>query len=454
MTQIAKDYGRPDPARLLDVRSNARQLATLYTLEVELARLTGGWVARLPELPEKLLLGRIAFEDADHAQLLEERLLELRSEPGAIDAFRERGAAALLALERLDEPQAFLAGLFRVVKPALIADLRRHLDACPPYVDEPTVRILRRLIADEQDHIASGLALLAERGVSWAETEQLEAQLRPLLWDLEADDGGLETGRFVGCDPVPLARPVWPTAVHQLAYEEPAPPYPDDFDGAMRRCVHDLVFSETEALDIFGRYLYDFAGSEFPWSFHHEAARVCWDEARHVALLLNVLERYGGTVGDFPAKAPSYEEYYRQPSALEKLIMVNVIAEGEVSTDTQTQHRDAFGALGDELSALFKDYEMADEVVHGRFGVKWSRWLADRSGADYQAAYARARAALEEFKGQHDDQGGESPIPLVRLGVDETGDKRVVNVEAKRLVGFSQADIERIKAEGGTAVEE
>jgi Protein of unknown function (DUF455) len=453
MIPMAKNYGRPDPARLLDVRSNASQLATLYTVEVELARLAGGWVARLPELPEKLLLGRITFEDADHAQLLERRLLELRSEPEAIEAFRRRGAAALLALERLAEPRAFLAGLFRVVKPAVLADLRRHLDACPPYVDEPTVRILHRVIADEEDHIAVGLALLAERGVSWAESERVEAELRSLLWDLDADGRDLDPARFVGSDPVPVARPAWPAAVRQLAYEEPAPPYPDDFDAAMRRCVHDLVFSETEALDIFGRYLYELAGSGFPWEFHHEAARVCWDEARHVELLLNVLERYGGSVGEFPAKAPGYEEYHRQPGTLEKLIMVNVIAEGEVSTDTQTQHREAFRSLGDELSALFKDYEMADEVVHGRFGVKWSRWLAERTGADYEAAYRRARAALEDFKSQHDDQGSESPIPLVRLGVDETGAKRVVNVEAKRLVGFSEAEIERIKAEGGTTVE-
>jgi hypothetical protein len=63
----------------------------------------------------------------------------------------------------------------------------------------------------------------------------------------------------------------------------------------MRRCVHDLVFIETEALDIFWRYVYEL--NEFPWQFSFEAARIPWDEARHVELLLNVPERYGGTVG-------------------------------------------------------------------------------------------------------------------------------------------------------------
>jgi uncharacterized ferritin-like protein (DUF455 family) len=171
---------------------------------------------------------------------------------------------------------------------------------------------------------------------------------------------------------------VWPTAVTKLASEQPMPPYPQEFEAAMRRCVHDLVFSETEALDIFGRYVYEF--TELPWEFSVEAARIGWDEARHVELLLNVLERYGGRVGEFPAKAPGYEEYVRQPTKLEQLIMVNVIAEGEISTDTQTQHREAFRQLGDELSALLKDYEMADEVSHGQFGLRWARWLAEQGG--------------------------------------------------------------------------
>lgn len=403
----------------------------------------------MPELPEKLTLGRICFDDADHARAIGKRLAELRVEPDAIAALRTRTAPALKQLERVEDPALFLAGLFRVVKPALLADLRRHLDAAPPYVDDPTVRILRPAIAEEEDHVASGLALLADRGVSWTDTAEFEAQLRAGLWD-----GGLVDGDFVGREPATLPRPIWPAAVEHLAYEQPMPDYPGDFDAAMRRCVHDLVFSETEALDLFGRYLYDFAATDLPWQFHVEAARIAWDEARHVELLLNVLDRYGGAVGEFPAKAPGYEEYVGQPTVLEKIIMVNVIAEGEVSTDTQTQHRDAFRELGDELSALLKDYEMADEVVHGRFGLRWSRWLAERSGADYDAAYARARAALEEFKSQHDEVGADSPIPLVRLGVDETGAKRVVNLRAKRLVGFSEEEIDRIRAESGSAVEE
>jgi len=445
MSQAVKDYRRVAPERMHDVRANARRLGVLYSVEVELARLVGGWIPRIPEHPEKLALGRMLYEDADHARLLEQRLLELMIPADALDDLRRRTAPGLVALERAASPERFLSALFRVVKPALLADLRRHLDGCPPYVDEPTVRILGRMIADEEDHVATGLALLADRGAPW------DGGGTGPLWDLFADDGGLVSGTFVGADPVPLASPVWPAAVEKLSSEDPMPSYPGDYDDAMRRCIHDLVFSETEALDIFGRYVYEF--NALPWQFHFESARIAWDEARHVELLLNVLERYGGRIGDFPAKAPGYEEFVREPTPLRKILMVNVIAEGEVSTDTQTQHREAFRELGDELSAMLKDYEMADEVMHGQFGVKWSRWLAEESGEDYDTELAASRRSLEEFKSSHDDEGG-SDIPLVRLGADETGGRRVVNIAAKRLLGYSDEEIERMAASAGATIAE
>lgn len=441
MSQSVKSYTPVERDRMHDVRQNARRLGVLYTVEVEVARLVGGWIPRIREHAEKLALGKMLYEDADHARALEQRLLELMVAPATLDDLRRRSAPGLVALERAESPERFLSILFRIVKPALLADLKRHLDGCPPYVDEPTVRILKRVITEEEEHLATGLALLADRGIAWDGGGAEEA-----LWDLFADDGGLTAGTFVGADPVPLASPDWPEAVEKLPAETPMPPYPGDYDGAMRRCIHDLVFSETEALDIFGRYVYEF--SELPWQFHVESARIAWDEARHVELLLNVLERYGGRVGEFPAKAPGYEEFVREPTPLRKILMVNVIAEGEVSTDTQTQHREAFRQLGDELSAILKDYEMADEVVHGQFGVKWSRWLAEQSGEDYEEQLAAARRSLEEFKSSHDDEGAAAGIPLVRLGADETGSRRLVNVAAKRLLGYSDEEIEKMASTG------
>ena len=462
MAHTTKNYRRVEPDHIHDVRSNALGLGGLYSIEVELARLIGQWIARFPEFPEKLSLAEIVYEEAVHAQMLEDRLLELRTNEDELVHLRSRTAPVLLHLEQLDDPYKFLSGLFRVVKPALQADLRSHLDACPPYVDTPTIRMLKRILQEEDKHIATGLSLLAERNIAWSDTLDLEFELRSGLWDLNDPEGSFLSGSFVGKEPISLPVPVWPAAVEYLSTDKPMPDWPVGHKEEMQRCVHELVFSELEALDIFGRYVYEFSG--FPWEFYVEAARLCWDEARHVELLLNVLDRYDGEVGQWPANAPGYEEMVRCPTVLEKIMMVNVIAEGEYSTDTQTQHREAFKQLGDDLSALLKDYEMADEIVHGRFGIKWAHWLADQTGEDFEDAYIAAKQSLEEFKAKYSDDSSESDessnmssivnIPLIRLGPEETESTRLVNASAKRLVGFSEEQISEMTSDASEIIDE
>jgi uncharacterized ferritin-like protein (DUF455 family) len=451
MTVTGRDYTRRDPTAMHDVRENARKLAVLYTVEVEIARLLGSWIPKVRELPEKLWLGRMLHEEAEHAMWIEKRLEELRVSAASIAGFRKRTAPLLKALEAVESPGAFLSGLFLIVKPAVLADYQRHIEACPQYVDDPSVRFLRRIIADEQAHIAKGLSLLETRNdTGGLRAGELVRQAG--LWNLSKKDGGFIED-FVGRNPIPQIRPNWPVEVEHLPAVAPMPPYPGTFEGDMQRVAHDLVFSELEAAEIFARYVYEYP--QCPWQFHYEAARISWDECRHVELLLNVLDRYGGRVGQFPAKAPGFEEFMHLQSPVERMIMVSVIAEGEVSTDTQTQHREAFRKMGDEFSALLKDYEMADEVSHGQFGERWARKFCEQMGEDYDAAYQRANEALERFKAKHPEAEGDSPIPLVRLGADESGEKRTVNVTAKRLLGYSEERIQQlVEASGGRAVEE
>jgi uncharacterized ferritin-like protein (DUF455 family) len=446
MSMTAKNYSLRNPEDLHDVRANARKLAILYTVEVELARLIGFWIPKIREMPEKLWLGRVLFEDAEHAMWIEKRLEELRVPLATIATLRQRTAPIFKALEETDDPEVFMRGLMLVVKPALLADYQRHMEACPPYVDDPSIRFLKRIIDDEKEHLAKGLSLLASRKKS-------DALPSAALWVLSSPTGNFVKGDFVGKAQRQQARPNWPVEVKQLPATENMPHYPGTLDGDMQRVAHDLVFSELEAGEIFARYVYEY--HQCPWQFHYEAARISWDEMRHVELLLNVLERYKGTVGQFPAKAPGFEEFMLLRSPVERMIMVSVIAEGEVSTDTQTQHRDAFRQMGDEFSAILKDYEMADEVSHGQFGERWARRFCEQMGEDYDKAYSNANAALDHFKSQHSEASGATQIPLLRLGADESGNRRTVNVTAKKLLGYSDERIRQlVESSGGRVVEE
>jgi hypothetical protein len=86
------------------------------TVEVELARLAGLWLPRIRETPEKLWLGRLIREDAEHALRIEKRLKELRIGPppagAAVRAYPARDAAGFVGVAtRPDAPPSEGGGL-------------------------------------------------------------------------------------------------------------------------------------------------------------------------------------------------------------------------------------------------------------------------------------------------------------------------------------------------------
>ena len=97
MTNTTKNYRRVNPNYMHDVRSNALGLGGFYSIKVELARLMGQWIARCPEFPEKLSLAEMIYEEAVHAQMLEDRLLELRTNEEDVVHLRARTTPVFFA---------------------------------------------------------------------------------------------------------------------------------------------------------------------------------------------------------------------------------------------------------------------------------------------------------------------------------------------------------------------
>src|SRR5437870_11481333 len=95
-----------------------------------MTRIMAGWIALTPELSAKLLLGRHVWDCAQHADLWGKRLPELRA---PAQQSEPPGAAFVGFMELLESPEAFhqtperLAGVYRVLKPCLLAAYERHL---------------------------------------------------------------------------------------------------------------------------------------------------------------------------------------------------------------------------------------------------------------------------------------------------------------------------------------
>ena len=145
------------------VEHSARLLRN-YRYAVERAlRALGGWIALSPEISAKLLMGRHVWDLAQHADAFGRRLPELRAQAQVSEPANPSFIAFMDALEEPEAPHQTverLVGVYRVLKPHLLATYRDHLARANAVYEPPTRRILERCIEDELRHIAAGETIL------------------------------------------------------------------------------------------------------------------------------------------------------------------------------------------------------------------------------------------------------------------------------------------------------
>lgn len=133
---------------LRSIAQKADILATFRYVAVFLMETTARWTPLTPELEVKLLFGRHLWEFAQHADLLGQRTAELRAglhyTRPPVDGYKQV----------LDEQVTFETAADRVtsVYDALVPDLRGRYEAllrdADPLLDQPTIRIVDRIVAD------------------------------------------------------------------------------------------------------------------------------------------------------------------------------------------------------------------------------------------------------------------------------------------------------------------
>jgi hypothetical protein len=145
------------------VEASAQRVREYRYTEERLMRMLGGWIALTPELPVKLLFGRHVWDCAQHADLWGRRLPELRAPAQQSEPPNEKFArfADLLAgCEAPGDSLERVVGVYRVLKPHLLATYEAHLAATNPIYEPPTRRILERCIGEERRHVAAGAVVL------------------------------------------------------------------------------------------------------------------------------------------------------------------------------------------------------------------------------------------------------------------------------------------------------
>jgi hypothetical protein len=147
-------WDRRELPGLFTVEESARRIGHYAWIEMRLFEALGGWVATVPELDVKTMLGRHCYHHAWHAELWVKRLPELREmKPERLIAppnpHLEAFVGALTEPEASDLTIEKLVGVYRVLLPRKIAAYTYHLAATSRITDGPTIRSLGFILDDE-----------------------------------------------------------------------------------------------------------------------------------------------------------------------------------------------------------------------------------------------------------------------------------------------------------------
>lgn len=149
---------------MLSLGENARLLQRYEVLERACLRVSAGWAMATSAWEVKVTLGRPMWQDAQRADRVRTRLKELRSGPLADD--NQVGLAEVVDYAaRATHSAEYIAGMYGVVKVALLEAYRRHRALTDTALDDGTLEALSANVVslEEQCCWAAGVAGFALR---------------------------------------------------------------------------------------------------------------------------------------------------------------------------------------------------------------------------------------------------------------------------------------------------
>ncbi len=158
-------WDRRELPGIFTVEDSARRVGNYKWTEMRLFEALGGWVATIPELDVKMVLGRHTYHHAWHSELWHKRLPELREmNPDRLTV--PPNDAYVAFMEAVREPEGpgetieKLVGVFRVLLPRIIAVYTYHLNGTSTITDAPTIRSLKFALQDDFEDWRDGEMLL------------------------------------------------------------------------------------------------------------------------------------------------------------------------------------------------------------------------------------------------------------------------------------------------------
>jgi bacterioferritin (cytochrome b1) len=364
------------PKEQINFETNKRLLNRYRFVEYETLRILAGWLPAAANMDYKLAMGRLLWEDAEHVQHLYRRLREIQT-----PAFRPPGDEALehLMAEAIHAPNErdLLAGLFRVIKPALVGAYHWHLAQTFANPDAPTLYAFKHILIDEEEQLH-----WAEEALAGHPTGEWERYISDLL----AAAGGITgDGARHAAPAAPAIRTEF-VAVRKAARDprftlinRRAGQIISQSDVTMRRQMEFESYSqEMLAAETVAQVIY--LSPQMPWEFTYDSARHCYDETRHCKLGIEWLAQHGFDYTDVAPNTRIFEWRSQYDPATQYVLLTM----GNEVHAFPYRHESiaAYQQVNDQLSIQYINYDMADERQHVAYGKKWIPKLMAAHGID------------------------------------------------------------------------
>lgn len=369
------------------VDQNVTLLKRYNYVEKSLNRTMAAHVAGVPEWEVKCALSYHLWLDAEHSASIRKRVSEMREPPLYLDKIPDEGLEKCMdEAIRAEDSIELLVGIYQVIKPELIRSLRKHLRETNPIMDQPSTRILKIILMEEEEMVRWGeqaVSALIQNGGEQAEqaAENWKNHLISYLTaahgiagDLEAAELSLPKPRSDGekykMDPTPRRDHRFTDNFNRSARIDE---YYQDEKRPMEERVYALLYKRLREMDVpewMGPILYKTEGK--PWEYYLDLSRQLWDEARHA--MLGEIGLYNGGVPfyKYPVDLKSSFALNTRFEPIDAHLILWAIEQSLMPKTTGKQWEwEIANQSANRLGASVQDYDWADEVLHAQIGRKW-----------------------------------------------------------------------------------
>ncbi len=366
------------------VDDNVERMRRYNWVERRLYEISAAFMNPTPEWEVKCALSLHLYLDSEHSQALRQRVAELRRPPLYLDQPPDDRLEAFLAEAlRAEDTVELLAGVFQVIRPAILEAYRAHLEQTNPLFDFPTCRLLTIAIQEEEQMVDWGSQALA------ALTQEQEAQDRADDWTAHLRAYLAAAGGIVGDQPVPDTALPAPRArgefipqvdpkrdwrsreIYNFHYRANDVYLDDEADWDER--VLALMFKRFHEMDVPEMMASIVLQTpDQPWEYYRDMARQLWDEARHAMMGEVWFARYGVDWSRYPNHVGWAMHLNLDRDPLERHLILYYIEQslmdGKIGKKLEWE---IARSAGDHLATYFQDYDWADEVLHAQLGRRW-----------------------------------------------------------------------------------